>query len=316
MNNKDVSQISFSQYWKEIFCESWSKSWEKWGMLGIIFPAIVSLLFTLIINWGKSLSVILGEHWMLYGFIFIVLYLVTVAFFVFKEPVIVHNSNQIIISKLNKEISEMKSLLPNVVMMSYGMDTVLTKINQYGANSFLGRFLNTDRRLLYIDFVNNPEKKNSNHAIGVSVYIKYYDEDGSKLRWEHFGRWTEMPETVFEKHIKTNISPDGEAGKKRLGIGYYDFGGNGTLILLDSETTDLNENGIINGSDIQYLDIGKYFIVASVSGENIQNISPLVFEIEVGKQKMLRFEKKENTDEFLKKINKRQNESSKIWNLN
>ncbi|MBI5353554.1 MAG: hypothetical protein HZB50_13010 [Chloroflexi bacterium] len=314
MNNKDVMQTGFARYWKDILFKSWQKSWEKWGMLGIIFPAIVSFLYAFITNWGKSLSAIFGEHWILYCFLFIVLYLITVGFFVLKEPVIVYNNDQKTIFGLNEEISEMKSILPNVIPFSCGIDTILTNINQYGANSLLGRYLNTDRRLLYIDFINKPKKQNNNQAIGVSVYLKYYDKDGNKINREHFGRWIEMPETKFEKHIKTNISSDGEAGRKRLGIGYYDIGGNGALTLLDAKTTDLNENGIISGSDIQYLSVGKYFVVASISGENVQNGSPLLFEIEVGNKKVLEFKQNENSGIFFKMIKEVEARSPLLWN--
>lgn len=314
MNNKGaVVQVSFVQYWKEILCNAWSKSWKKLGMLGILFPAVVSFLFTLITGWGKPLTVILGEHWMLYGFIFLLSYFVVVGFFILKEPVIVHNKVQKDILDLKDEIQELKSIFPNVAIGECRKDNMLVNINRYGANSLLCKNLHSERILLYIDFINSPKIKNNNSAIDVSVYLKYYDENGESVNRKHFGRWMEMPETVFEKHVKVNIPSDGRTSK-RLGIGYFDKGGNGMLILLDAEVTDLNEYGMLNSQDIQYLDAGKYFVVANISGNNVQNTPSLLFKIEIEKDGKLKFEQDEHVDEFLEKISENKKERSKLWN--
>lgn len=104
MNEKTLIEISFSQYWKEIFVTAWRKSWDKWGMWGIIFPALASLLFAVITNWGKPLAVIFGENWILYVLIFVGLYILTTGYFVLKEPVTVHNKQQ-------KDIQDLKTRL-------------------------------------------------------------------------------------------------------------------------------------------------------------------------------------------------------------
>lgn len=125
MSDKTSVEVNFFQYWTMILVESWKKSWDKWGMLGIILPAFVSLSFAVITNWGKSISQILGENWILYGLLFIGFYILTVGLFVFIEPVTVFNKQRKQIQNLEERLETKKANIEigEYCFPSYGQAT-------------------------------------------------------------------------------------------------------------------------------------------------------------------------------------------------
>lgn len=214
--------------------------------------------------------------------------------------------------EMHQEVLALKEKFPNVIFKECGIDNMLANTNRYGACSLLCRGISFERTLLYLDFLNSPKTKINNDAIGICVRLTYYNKDRELVARKHFGRWMEMPETEFKTHIKTNIPPDGET-IARLGVGYFDKGGNGCLTLLDAETIDLNRHGYLNSDDVQYLDHGKYFVLATVSGSFIQpNINSLLFSFEIGKDKILEFKQERDIKEFLKKVKEKKN-TSFLW---
>ena len=194
------------------------------------------------------------------------------------------------------------STLPFIKLFSFGIDNILTKVNMYGANSFIAKDLRHERKLIYIDIANVPPKKDNDKSEGkkVSILLEYFDgEDGRYLYKKYFGRWIEMPEHELGKnHTYTNISSNGIP--ERLGIAYLDY--DNSLILLNSEQTDLSSNGMILNPP--HLEAGRYVIVASVMGSNLWDIPPFVFEILNEKEEPLKFNIKKNDEEWIKQAAK------------
>ena len=196
------------------------------------------------------------------------------------------------------EISE----LPHIKLGGYGIDDVFPKVNMYGANSFIAKDLRQKRQLIYVDIANVPPKKDKDNseAIKVSVLLEYYDnDDGRYLYKKYFGRWMKMPERELGKnHTYTNIPSNGHS--ERLGVAYLDYGK--SLILLDSEQTDLSSDGIMINPP--HLEEGMYVVVATVTGSNLWQIPSFVFEISNAKDELLKFGVKKDGEKWIKAANK------------
>jgi hypothetical protein len=202
------------------------------------------------------------------------------------------------------------SNLPHIRLAKCGVDNVLPKVNWYGANSFIARNLNHERSLLYIDIANSPKTKDKDKskAIGVSVQIEYYDgDDGRYLYKSYLGRWMGTPERELGKN-RSFIDIPSSGISERLGVAYMDYKSS-TLYLLDSDQTDLSSEGIMVNPP--HLSIpGNYVVVATVLGDNLWDIPPMVFELVIIKNETPRFYTKANGEKWLAEA-KKSNKS--IW---
>jgi hypothetical protein len=201
------------------------------------------------------------------------------------------------------ERQESEKYKPLITFSKYGKDDVYQHANMYGANSFIAKGLITSRKLVFIDFANNPKEKRleESNAKNIFVSLKFYGSDGTSLYHKNFiGRWVGMPEIELgENHTTISLSSNGLP--ERLGIGYMDNKSD-YLILLDSYMTDLSANGIYINPEI--LPRGDYVMISTVNGENILKPKSMVFDISV-KYGDIEIHAKDKGIEWVKKAEKR-----------
>jgi hypothetical protein len=312
MNKKHIGQKNFAEYWAMILLEAWKKSWDKWGMWGIIFPGIVSLATVWIVNREKPLDVILGENWILYAAIFMLLYIVTVVFFILKEPVFVYNDDQICILQLRNEIRDLESELPNILFGEPKYIEVNRCVNDYGANSFIAKQISpkTPFYLFCIDFRNKPINPKGSDALGVQALLEFYGDNDEKCR-EYFGRWINMPERVLnENHRYIDLPSDGMT-EKCLGIMYISGKSGNDFYLLDSDVVDNAPEGAVLNPP--FLLSGKYTLVVNISGRNFSELSPKVYEVQSLKDERLIFAERKDSKKWLQKIENDKKKLARMW---
>lgn len=203
------------------------------------------------------------------------------------------------------------STLPFIKLAGADITNVLPNVNSYGANSFIAKDLHRTRKLFYLDLINDPIKKENNDAVGVSVEITYFRDGEFTPYRKHLARWIDMPEKELGiSHIYKDIPSDGKT-KVRWGMGYVDNEYGDNFFLLDAEQTDLSSHGIMINPP--FLPEGKYTVVANISGKNLWDIEPFVFEIStIGNEPVKLFIKKDDK-QWLKVVEKEKEKMSKLW---
>jgi hypothetical protein len=109
-----------------------------------------------------------------------------------------------------------------------------------------------------------------------------------------------MKEEIFHAIIKNG---------DMLGIAVIDNNGN-EFFLLDSSIVDNRSDGIVWHRP--HLLAGKYTVVVTISGENFSEISK-VYEIQNLKDERLIFKEKEDSKEWLRKIEDDKKKLAKMW---
>jgi hypothetical protein len=192
---------------------------------------------------------------------------------------------------LAKQISDMESVSPNVILANTSIDELKAFpeiIEKYGGGSALSDFImQTNSFLFCVDFVNKPKVPKDNPARGVQALIQFFDLEGKKVG-QYYGRWIGMPEDAIEGiHRYTDIPPDGHT-TRRLGIAAVQGGKGNDFILLDGNRVS-SDVEFVSSSKIP---AGEYPVIVTISGSNFSEPPVLKLTIKNSRNELSIYQQK------------------------